>query len=75
MLSYKIYCQKSSVIVPNKRTQIIEILWHIFSEFIYIFLQNLEWQFVHQTGGIQVGANQAEPLSLTFVDRNVGKAE
>ncbi len=51
MQSYKIYCQKSSVIAPDKRIKIIEILWHIFSEFIYIFLQNLEWQFVHQTGG------------------------
>ncbi len=75
MQSYKIYCQKSSVIVPDKLIKIIEILWHIFSEFIYIFLQNLEWQLVHQTGGIQVGANQAEPLSLTFVDGNLREAE
>ncbi len=59
MQIYKIYCQKSSVIVPYKPIKINEILWHIFSEFIYIFLQNLEWQFVHQTDGIQVGANQA----------------
>ncbi len=48
MRSYKIYCQKLSVIVPYKRIKIIEILWHIFGKFIYIFLQNLEWQFVHQ---------------------------
>ncbi len=75
MQSYKIYCQKSSVIVPNKRIKIIEILWHIFREFIYIFLQNLEWPFLHQTGGIQVGANQAKPLSPTFVDGNLREAE
>ncbi len=74
MRSYKIYCQKSSI-VPDKLIKIIEILWHITSEFIYIFLENLEWQFVHQTGGIQVGANQAEPLSLTFVDGNLREAE
>ncbi len=43
MQSYKIYCQKLSVIVPDKWIKIIEILWHIFSEFIYIFLQKLEW--------------------------------
>ncbi len=75
MQSYKIYCQKSSVIVPDKWIKITEILWHIFNEYIYIFLQNLEWQFVHQTGGIQVGANQAEPISLTFVDGNLREAE
>ncbi len=68
MLSYKIYCQKSSEIVPDKRIKIIEILWHIFSEFIYILLQNLEWQFVHQIGDPLVGANSTEPLLLTFVD-------
>ncbi len=62
MQSYKIYRQKSSVIVPDKQIKIIEILWHTFSEFVYIFLQNLEWQFVHQSGGIRVGPNQAEPL-------------
>ncbi len=33
MQSCKIYSQKSSVIVPDKRIKIIEILWHIFSEF------------------------------------------
>ncbi len=70
MQSYKIYRLKLSIIVPDKRIKIIEILWHIFSEFIYIFLQNLERQFVHQTGGIQVEANQTETLSLTFVDGN-----
>ncbi len=75
MQSYKIYCQKSSVIVPDKRIKINEILWHICSEFIYIFLQNLEWEFLHLTGGIQGGANQAEPLSLTFVDRNLKEVE
>ncbi len=75
MQSYKSYCQKSFVIVPDKRIKIIEILWHIFGEFIYIFLQNLEWQFVHQTGGIQVGTNQVEPLSLTFVYGNLREAE
>ncbi len=64
MQSYKIYYQKSSVIVPNKRIKIIEIFWHIFSKFIYNFLQNIEWQYVHQAGGIQVGANQAEPFHL-----------
>ncbi len=58
MQSYKIYRQKLSLIVSDKRIKIIKILLHIFSEFVYIFLQNLEWQFVHQTGGIQVGANQ-----------------
>ncbi len=42
MQSYKIYCQKSSIIVPDKRIKVIEILLHFFSEFIYIFLQNLE---------------------------------
>ncbi len=42
MQSYEIYYQKSSVIVPDKRIKIIDILWHILSEFIYIFLQNLE---------------------------------
>ncbi len=47
MQSYKMYSQKSSVIVPDKRIKIIEILWHIFSKFNYTFLQNLEWQFVH----------------------------
>ncbi len=41
MQSYKIYCQKLSMIVP-KRIKIIEILWHFFGEFIYMFLQNLE---------------------------------
>ncbi len=75
MQSYKIYCQKSSVIVPDKWIRIIEILWHIISGSIYIFLQNLEWQFVHQTGGLHVGANQAEPFSLTFVDGNLREAE
>ncbi len=30
---------------------------------------------MHQTGGIQVGANQAEPLSLTFVVGNLREAE
>ncbi len=75
MQSYKIYCQKSSVIVPKKRIKIINILWYIFSEFIYIFFQNLEWQFVHKTGGIQVGVNQAKPLSLTFGDGNLREAE
>ncbi len=75
MQTYKIYCQKSSVIVPDKRIKIIEILWHIFGKFIYIFFQNLKWQFVHLTGGIQIGANQAEPLSVTFVDRNLREAE
>ncbi len=75
MQSYKIYCQKFSIIVPDKRIKIINILWHIFNEFIYIFLQNLEWQFVHQTGGIQIGANPAEPLSLTFVDGNLKETE
>ncbi len=29
MQSYKIYCQKSSVIVPDKWIKIIGILWHI----------------------------------------------
>ncbi len=75
MQSYKIYSQKLSVIVPDKRIKITEILWHIFSEFVYIFLQNLEWQFVHQTGGIQVEANQDEPISLTFVDGNLRETE
>ncbi len=75
MQSYKIYFQKSSVIVPDKQINIIETLRHIFIEFIYIFLQNLEWQFVHQTNGIQVVANQAEPLSLTFVDGNLRGAK
>ncbi len=75
MQSYKIYCQKLSVIVPDERIKIIEILWHLFSEFIYIFLQNLEWQFVHQTGGIQVWANQAELLLHTFVDGNLREVE
>ncbi len=75
MQSYKIYCEKSSVIVPDKWIKIIEILWQIFSELIYSFLQNLEWQFVYQTDGIQVEANQAEPLSLTFVDGNLREAE
>ncbi len=56
MWSYKIYCQKPSVV---KQIKIIEILWHIFGEFIYIFLQNPEWNFVYQTGCIQIGANQA----------------
>ncbi len=71
MQSYKIYGQISSVIVSDKRTY-----WNfIFSEFIYIFLQNLEWQFEHQTGGIQVEANQTELLSLTFVDGNLREAE
>ncbi len=74
MQSYKIYCQKSSVIVPDKWNKIIEILWHILSEFIEIFLQYLEWQFLHQTGDMQVWANQAEPLSLTFVDGNLREA-
>ncbi len=74
MQSYKIYCQKSSVIVPDKRIKIIKILWHIFSKFIYIFLQSLEWQFVHQTNGIHVGANQAKPLSLIFVDGNLERS-
>ncbi len=68
MQSYKIYCKKSPVILPNKLIKIIETLWHIFSKFIYIFLQNLEWQVVHQTGGIQVGANLAEPLSLLLLE-------
>ncbi len=75
MQSYKIYCQKSSVIVPDKRIKIIEILWYIFSEFIYIFLQNLEWQFAYQTNCIQFVTNQAEPLPLTFLDGNLGEAE
>ncbi len=75
MQSYKLYCQKSSVIVPDKQIKIIKILLHIFSEFIYIFLQNLEWQFVRQTGGIQVGANWAEPFSLTLVNGNLREAE
>ncbi len=75
MQSYKIYYQKLSVIVSDKWIKIVEILWHIFSEFIYIFLQNLEWQFVHQTDGIQVGANQTELLSLTFVDGNLRVAK
>ncbi len=75
MRSYKIYCQKSAVFVPDKLIKIIKILWHIFSEFIYIFLQNLEWQFMHQTDGIQVGANQAEPVLLTFVDGKLREAE
>ncbi len=44
MQSYKIYFQKLSIILPDKRYKIIEILWHIFSKFIYIFLENLEWQ-------------------------------
>ncbi len=57
MQSYKIYCQKLSVIEPDKRIKIVEILWHILSNFVYIFLQNLESQIVNQTGGIQVGAN------------------
>ncbi len=30
---------------------------------------------MHQTRGIQVEANQAELLSLTFVDRNLREAE
>ncbi len=30
---------------------------------------------MHQTSGIQVGANQAEPLLLTFVDGNLREAE
>ncbi len=47
MQSYKLYCQKSFVIAPDIRIKITEISWHIFSEFIYIFLQNLEWQFVY----------------------------
>ncbi len=75
MQRYKIYCQKPYVIVPDKWIKITEILWHIFSKFIFIFLQNFEWQFVHQTGGIRIGANQAEPLSLTFVDGNLREAE
>ncbi len=75
MQSYKIYCQKLSAIVPEKGIKIIEILWHIFDKLIYISLQNLEWQFVHQTGGIHVGANQAEPLSLIFVIGNLREAE
>ncbi len=75
MKSYKIYFQKSSIIVPDKQIKIIEILWHISSELIYIFIQNLEWQFVHQTGGILVGVIQAEVLSLTFVDENLMEAE
>ncbi len=74
MQSYKISCQKSFVIVPDKWIKITEILWHVFGEFIDIFLQNLEWQFVHRIGGIQVGANQVESLSLTFVDGNLRKA-
>ncbi len=53
MQSYKICRQKSPVIAPDKRIKIIEILWQIFSEFIYIFLQNLELQFMYQTGSIQ----------------------
>ncbi len=64
MQSYKIYCKKLSVIVPDKRIKIIEILWHIFSEFIYIFLPNLEWKFVHRTGGIQLGRIWLNPLHL-----------
>ncbi len=75
MQSYKIDCKKLPVIVPDKWIKIIEILWHIFSQVVYIFLQNLEWQFVHQIGGIQVKANQAEPLSLTFVVGNLREAE
>ncbi len=75
MQSYKIYCQKSSVIVLYKCIKIIEILWHIFSEFIYIFFKNLEVQFLHQTDGSRVGANQTEPLSLTFVDGNLRETE
>ncbi len=75
MQSYKIYCQKSSIIVPDKKIKIIEILWHIFSKLIHILLQNLDWQFVHQTGGIPVGVNQAEPLSLTFLNKNLREAE
>ncbi len=63
------------MIVPDKWIKITEILWHIFSEFINIFLQNLECQFAHQTSGIQVGANQAEPYAFTFEDRNLRKAE
>ncbi len=62
--SYKIYYQKSSAIIPDKQIKIIETLWHIFSELIYILLQNLKWQFLHQTGGIQVEANQAKPFRL-----------
>ncbi len=38
MQSYKIYCQKSFVIIPDKQIKIIEILWHIFRKFMYIFL-------------------------------------
>ncbi len=75
MQSYNIYCQKSSGIVPDKWIRTIEILWHIFSKFINIFLRNLEWQFVHQTGGIQVRATQPETLSLTFGDGNLREAE
>ncbi len=75
MQSYKIYCQKLSVIIPDKWIKIIEILWHIFCELIYIFLQNLDWQFMHQIDGIQVGANQVEHLLLTFVDGNLREAE
>ncbi len=75
MQSYEIYCQKSSIIILDKRIKIIETLWHIFSEFIYIFLQTVEWQFVHRTGGIQIRANQAESLSLTFADESVREAE
>ncbi len=75
MHSYKIYGQKSSVIVPHIRIKIIETLWHIFTEFIYIFLQNLKWQFVHQTRGIQVWGVSGWTLSLTFVDGNLREAE
>ncbi len=68
MWTHKIYCQKLSIIVPDKWIKIIEILRHIFSKCVYIFLQNLEWQFVHQTNGIQVETNQAEPLPLTWME-------
>ncbi len=37
MQSYEIYGQKLSLIVPDERIKIIEILWHIFSKL------NLEW--------------------------------
>ncbi len=72
MQSYKIYCQKSFLIVPDKR---IKIIGTSSANLIYIFLQNLEWRFAHQTGDIQVRANKAEFLSLTFVDRNLREAE
>ncbi len=66
LLSFPDYL--SAYPLSKSRIKITEILWHIFSEFIYIFLQNFEWQFAHQTGGIQVRTNHAEPLLLLWME-------